>query len=119
MLDKCLQYYGLYSYIPIARSLQILAKRTSAIYPNGYQSFPKHTISCTHYELAELFNIKYSLYHHQIINEIFRYGALFGLVIDLCVYPTHIEWCYNPMHKRDLFFSELKLSNRSTKTYIA
>ncbi|MGL4387819.1 MAG: hypothetical protein ACRCTJ_00290 [Brevinema sp.] len=119
MLDKCLQHYGLYSHIPIAQALHVLAERTEDIYPTGYQSFLKNNISSTHAELTKEFGFKYSSYNHHMINEIFRYAALFGLIIDLCIYPSHIEFAYNPTHKRDIFFAELKFSNRITKTYIA
>lgn len=116
MLDRCLQYYGLDSHIYITRALQILEEQTNYLYPNGYKSFPKNICSLTHSHLAEQFGLRYSAYNHHIINEIFRYAALFGLITDVCVYPNHIDWVYNPMHKRDIFFAHLKFTNRYTTT---
>ncbi|MGL4394531.1 MAG: hypothetical protein ACRCS8_04835 [Brevinema sp.] len=119
MLDKCLQYYGLYSHISIARTLRLLAERAQHSYPNGYQSSEKVSISYTHKECAEEFGIKYCSYSHHDINEIFRYAALFGLIVDLSVYPDHLEFSYNPFHRRDIFFAELTINNRLSKTFIA
>lgn len=112
MLTSCLNHYHIYDNLHLSLSLHRLEQLAFQHHPCGYQKSHSPFYSLSFFEIKNLLNIYQSSNYEDIVHEVFRYAAFFGLITDVVISPFHIEWKFNTYHQRDLFFTKLKLDIR-------
>ncbi len=106
MLNSCLNYYGIDELL--SQPLGTLKKLAFCHHPSGYQNSSSSSISMSYKEIKQLLHIDDDF----LVQETFRYAAIFGVITNVVISPFHVEWQYNSYHQRDLFFAKMRLDLR-------